>query len=889
MSDGSQFFSDSESESLKSMRLLDMPTREFLDRVTEQFREAENFTKRRRDSSAQKILYAFLGKMLVDENEEGLLEEIELEEGEVYASTPIMGAMMRMLLKERLKSNPGFYYYRGNGDIQAAAVARVCNAIVNDFSGPFFNAEFEQADHLALMAWGSTVVEVKWNPDAGPAATREDDQTAERREVTPAESRCPECGHRASAELDDEACPEQGCKGRMQMLDGVTATVEGKSITYRSGALEMRLLNGFSFNTQSSRQEWHKVLWAAEDTIDDIAVLASDYPHAALADGSELDAEMVHLRRMRSVERAGAGISQDFAMLREASESLSSRERYKSVDYIKPLVYAGFATKPGDMLPGQDEEIEEGTLLSDLFPNGIRVVRVGRDHVEWEDVNLHERLVFGRREIVPGALWGKSVEDALECQYNLDEIGTILLTYANEAASPTMFYDEALVPEGFGVGGRPSNKIPAGKRPRDVSMQDLVVWAPPGQLGQAILAMPQMIKEDMQMILGAFSPFGSSLPQAAEGTATGMSITAEAAASQQALVLTLVALTKSRVVELGLKLFNRNADEERIFRVGGPYTSLNSVLKLKKEDVPEDVRVVVRKNSAFPRELYQQQASLELYNQAVANAAMAKQALGERFTYKERQYYAELYQVDLDYEDIETSWEIAHERIKRALDVVSRIDATAKAPDQSPMLTPDEMQAILTSREELIVSAQQMVAQQMTQGAPVDPATGTQPPVDPAMVEQRVAMIPPPTEDVVIAGALDKLIPLREEFDDHAAMADYIRHYAGKTFEGRNLEPAMETWLTGRVRHHDALAAAKQAQMVVGQQGALMQAMMPLEEEQALHQGRLASVQGAMASPTSGQVNGQSPVAGTRNMPTGKPGGGPPQPARQKPPSQRMM
>lgn len=725
------------------------PLKDFLKKTWQEFAEMEMGPKFERDSTAQQLFMMFLGKVLIDQDSDGIWEEVELEDGEVYVNCPVWSAFVRMLAKEGTKSNPNFVFSANEGDVNETALARACNAFAEFYMKKFFTAEFEQGNVVETLFFGDSCFRVEWGKD--------------------------------------------------------DIAFEG--------------INGFSWWSNSWAKDFSKTIWFREDDVVDWAQLKAEYPDCVLDGGTGFDEEHRSLRQQRAIERTQTGqASNGFMGLSTGTGYLHARERIRTREYFKPVVYAHYTTDEDETLPN-GKTLKAGKKLIDEFPDGLCIVRCGDEILGMYNHDFHKSIVHVRYVVVPNRLHGKSIADSAEIQHVLNEVMSLIVTYGMEAGSPTMFYDESIVPDGIGALGKPSLRIPVGKRPIDMKLSEAIMVVQPGSLSPVVQQLPQELKENLQVVMGAFSPFGGGLPEAAGETATGMAISAEASSSQQALALELRAEAKAKLLQLALRCYADNAKEEKVVKLLGPYTE-GQAMTLKASDFDYDIKVSVAKNSYWPRELYQQQAAQHSYYQALGSAAQSAMARGEELSLAERTSIAEMWLIDIAQNEAQISREIAKERLDKVLDFLTRLTAAREEsntgqPAGAEPLTPEEIQIIQQAEGVLLQERMQQAAEQAMAAAQVDPMSGAVmpgPQPDPAQIAETI------TPEEVYVKAADLLVPMKSVLDRHKEFGLYYKQWA-LTHVGRNAGPLLTAWVEMRTQMHMQMAQGESMAMQMAMQG----------------------------------------------------------------------
>lgn len=761
------------------------------------FRDTYEEKKRRRDSQAQKVFFAAMGKTLVDENEVGLLEELELEDGEIYVTDPIFGAMFRSNVKEATKSNPAFMGVPRSDDMDEAQVARYCSTFFDHYDPRFFTHRFEQGDVQNAQGAGFTLWDLSWDRDY-----REDDEGGLEgwwckkcheyiEHVEPDGDEDAEGNEPDEPEGEDEDEKEEAEVRHCPDCGTVLQEAE------EEGDLTLRAWHPFQVNFDAFVDEQRDMKWLCIDEIIDIAVLRKKYRiDEYVSRANILNDTYLHLRRLRSYQRAQAGLETSYNLARSQSELLGPRESVISRDYLSPVVYWNYRV-PSDCTvldaDGEEIKVKAGTRLREIAPNGIGIVHCHLKEAYYAFVcSWQQQYLLVNHSVKDGDLSGTTpAAQALELQYNLDELLSQALTAAHEMGSPTYFYDEAAIEEGMGQGGSASLKIPMRRRVQEVGADQLVKIVPPAGVSDQIFVLADMSKRDMQAVMGSYSPFGGGLPDAAGNTATGQALATAQGDSLQGMYLSLRAEAKGTIFQRALPLFRKHVTYGRAMRMAGSDGG-GAVLYLSGEQLPRKVDIVVKENSFWPRELYQRQSSLGQFYQMKMMMAQANQLSGAPTSLAELRQLATLWQQDVTVAEMAS--ECASERIKAASAFFQRFTEKKLSSDEEKLVA-----GVRDQMEEAALEASESLSAMSPDGTPVPP---------------------PPTqiEDVLIQVALQHISPIDEGVDYHSEMAEYYKEYANQ-WRGRHSPRLLRRYLSEAAKQHGDAANQQRASLQAAMMG----------------------------------------------------------------------
>lgn len=789
-------------------------------REIDQFRKAEAGKKWNRDAKGLEVLMAYLGKTQGGLNSSGLWEQVQLADGEIWATVPLFAAMLRSIQKEAARSKPQYSFRADFADVDQQEVARYGTALMEYLTKRFFNPEEEQEDVLSSMSFGFGAAEIEWDETAG------EDQTL-------VEVACPMCGttghvHKEDAEQSEIPCPGQMANGRpCESTMAPRAEIETPA-----GDVMLRRIDPFSLNSNTWANRHRPAIWWSIDEAVDRAVWEQLHPDVELprqSVGSALGETLMHLRRQRSFQRAQMGLESSIATSRARSETLSERDVIRQRDFLAPAVYERRATSSGEELPS-GTKIPPGTAIKELFPDGLCVLRDGSGRVlDIYAANPTRSIHIYNFSAKPNDRWGASVAaQALECQYALEEDLSQLQTVASEMGNPTMFYDQSLFDGRLGT--HPSGKYPVHARLTEKGLSDLIHYAPAASPSPVIFNLVMFYEQRMQGVLGASSGSGGGLPDAVGPTATANMNARAEAEGQQGQYLELRAAAKMEILQEGVRLFAEHADIRRAVSMGGPFAD-GATLMLEKSMLPEKFALEMKKDSWWPRDRGQQQQAemmrLSMMKEANAVSMMTE---GTPIDPMQKRWINDLTGSEIGNNMEQIGAEIAVRQWKKAKAFIDR--QVNGQPIESDLAFMGRARAELVQQAMAAMQQQAMMStiQNLGATAPSPPMgappsmdqmggmPGAMPPemgMDPSMVDPMMPPAPqqipePPFEEVVLA-ALELAVPMRPGLmpvaDD---IAGQLQFEALKV-DVRDLPDVYLEWLERRATAYDALARERKS------------------------------------------------------------------------------
>lgn len=747
-------------------------------------RTAEKDKKFARDAKGLEVLMAYLGKTIGGFNQAGLWEQIILKHNQIWASVPLLAAMLRSIQKEATKSKPLYAYRADFADVDAQEVARFGSTLIEYLTKKFFTPKAEQTSVLESIAFGFGAGEVVWDERAGePTAL-----------IAVSCATCGTTGHvYAEAATEEVPCPNEQC--------GQPMTKAGKTVEIPAGDVVLHRVDPFSINSNTWAEDDDKpaIWWSIDDILDRALweCLHPDIDLPASMPAVALGEELLHLRRQRSFIRAQMGLESARAISRGRSEITSERDRLRMRDFFAPEVYRYKKTAAPETLPS-GRVIPGNTALVEEFPDGMCVLRDSAARVvDIYPADPRRSIKIWNFSTKPGDRWGASTAaQALECQYLLEEDLSQLQTVASEMGNPTMFYAKGLFDGRLG-------QHPAGKQPvdmrlfGDMDLSKLIYHLPPGVPSPVIFQLVLFYEQRMQGVLSAWSVVGGGLPDAVGKTATGMVKASQEQESQQGMYLELRAQAKMEILQEGVRLFCKHADIRRALSMGGPFAD-GAVLQLDRSMLPEKFSLEVKKDSWWPRDRGQQQvAEMQRYQMLMLANQVSMLLNGRPLNGIEKRSINDLCGSEIGTNMAQIGAEQAVREWKLAKTFLTRARTEP---------TPEDKQALAAARAQLLAQAQAAAAEQQTLAAAQ--ALG-----QPGAAEMLAAPpeIPEPPKDEIILAAADLVLPIRPGLTLCLTdVADQLRYEALKV-ENRELPDLFLEWLDRRAGQYDALAQSRKA------------------------------------------------------------------------------
>lgn len=725
-------------------------------------------------------------------------------------------------------------------------IARVASAIWGHYQEKLLRQDFLQREARRLMTHGGAWRCVFYDPNAGGkrAVAKQEEYEGQ---VSEDAWYCPKCGHQGTADEIEkpgegqvETCPDCGYDDLVKaQVPKTTLSREGKPTAEPMGDLAIDQPDGYEMTTNSWASSWDETIFLRRKRRLDIGILRAMYPEAEFELFEDTTNDTHGLMYQRRFEAMFDPYTEIDARLARSSTRFERERDYTEVWYM-PSYYEGVKL-PEDFVryEGTKDEIklEAGVELQEYFPEGMRVCKSGKTILGVFNEDFHDKYVYYRYKVMPGRFYGKGVEGAIPLQRWLNELVSLVMCYLMTSGSPVFLFNETAFPDGMPPAGSPSQRIPTGNIPLDVSMDQVVKIIPPGTLAPGMFEMFAKVKEEMQAHLGAFSFFAGALPEAAQATATGLSLVHDQASGLMMMPLALRAEADARFGEMVIRLFRIHCKSDRYFQVAGAYSEQElEGLFASGEDLPDGIVATVEQNSYYPRLAYQ------LRNDAVEFFTWRGeyvQSHGKMPTPAEEQMMAERFGLPEMVNTAMLAGRRERQNFETAKEYLIRF--------QTGQLTGDEQLQLVMRMQQATVAA----LQQAQAGAQQAMMTGMPP-----------APFQPPDPTTIVLQAASDLVPIWPEQEDHPSMIAWLQRYAMKDAGGHE-PPLVRQWIENRILARKTAVAGSMA----NEQGIVQDQMAPVMQKQFAMQAEQAAAMQSMGG-AAGQPPNENPTVPEGPMPS---------------------
>jgi hypothetical protein len=275
------------------------------------------------------------------------------------------------------------------------------------------------------------------------------------------------------------------------------------------------------------------------------------------------------------------------------TDDMTCRE---SMRYLDLRVYRNYIVRKGEKIPGTQQRLGSDTKMGEIFPSGLKEVRVNNELVATFDLDKNAEW-DSYKFMVPGAgFYGVGMENILPQQDWFNEFVSIITTAAVYAGAGVTAIDTSKVKNG-GVLNKPGSFLAFDDLAPGEKVGDSIAHYNTAGLDQALLGMPGMVKENMQFVSGARNSQVSGLPGKGIETATGNNNAKGTADSFSSKSLVLRAWNLARRMEQGLALFQKHQVYPQYYQRFGDTQGK----WLRAADIGVDIKVRPEEDTEQPR------------------------------------------------------------------------------------------------------------------------------------------------------------------------------------------------------------------------------------------------------------------------------------------------
>lgn len=331
--------------------------------------------------------------------------------------------------------------------------------------------------------------------------------------------------------------------------------------------------------------------------------------------------------------------------------------------WIDKSVYARLRTKKETVLMGGGKPIPEGTLYSELFPDGMYVAMSGKDVLAYHNENMLWGWNHRAFDISVDGFWADGLDDSVMNQQIINEYTSLSVENVLHNASPKLVINPKMI-NPLTVTGRPKDMIPLSDNARqDIEPRKAIHQIQGMQLTNEVMEGIESSKRDMREQTGALLAFnGQGDPNIT--TATGMSLARDSALSLIATPLAISAEAEESWAWQVLRLVKVYWSDHKYKFLLGKYNEQESE-SFRDSELDHEIRIEIEHNSWIPETRAEKIQNLLAYTTAYG---LPFGFLNPQVPQVIRERASKLYRQPADLSEISPDIRIAEKRLDRALE-----------------------------------------------------------------------------------------------------------------------------------------------------------------------------------------------------------------------------
>jgi hypothetical protein len=416
-----------------------------------------------------------------------------------------------------------------------------------------------------------------------------------------------------------------------------------------------------------------------------------------------------------------------------------------------------FKKKQGDKWI--DYTLKVGTILTDVFPEGMYICKVGKDILGYYPDSKKERWLHIPFDINIDGAWADGLEDSVMNQQIINEYTSLSVENVLYNASPKLVINPALI-NPVAVTGRPKDMILMSDNARRESEPKNAFAQISGMsLTNEVMQGIEAAKRDMREQTGALLGFnGQGDPNIA--TATGMSIARDSALALVSTPLAIRAEIDEKWCWQIIKLVKENWYDRKYQFLLGKYNQ-EEAEAFKESILEEEINLFVEANSWMPQTNFEKLQNLGAYLTAFG---LPLGFLNEQIPEPIRQYGTQLYNMPFDFDEMFPDIRIAQRRLDTAKTV-----AETEIPKAMQGAADIARAGDTTLPDGTVITANEAGTALLTKTANI----------------------------------ISDAMGLEEDIDDHAIfIKEYVKYL--KTDEGQNAHPILRQAIKSTIHDHKA-------------------------------------------------------------------------------------
>jgi hypothetical protein len=348
--------------------------------------------------------------------------------------------------------------------------------------------------------------------------------------------------------------------------------------------------------------------------------------------------------------------------------------------WFKPSCYCDYVFK-ADYKLSSGQVVPAGTKAHDIFPNGLFVLVVADEIVDFRNEDLHRHWVHTPMILVPSRIDGDGLlDDLIEPQQEANALDGLSYANARYVAGSGLIYRPEFISR-TDIPNKPFDAAPIkpGTDPT-IPLQNMMMYLPRPDLGQGVYVHKSQLLEFMQWSTKNYST-SVGAPDQNIDTASGQQIASQASRSQRAPELALYAQMVVDWMTQVLILFQENATDAMYFPHKGKVGEMDGQW-FKGSDIPSSFVLSLVPRSYIPKsEMERRQDLMGFLGMfgGLAGLIMAMQSVPELV-----EEAKERFNISFDIKQLDLTATVARQRLEAMKPMVQQAEAASGVIGEDP-------------------------------------------------------------------------------------------------------------------------------------------------------------------------------------------------------------
>jgi len=560
----------------------------------------------------------FMGEQLGYVNEAGAWQTITRNPGDPIYVINILQYLVNALLKDYVRSQAILDVTARGGRLDMRLAARPAAEMLKIIQKDQVGATSIERDGKFAIIYGNTFRYTVCTANTGKY--RKEPVTEKVRiQLSGSSAICLECGQVSEMttmpdqqptdgqDVGTQKCPQCGSDATEIVQGAETDVSKIKGFEERQTPdVQTSIVDPFEIKLPITAENEILASWLRRERYVDLTKLQTAFPWAQMVESMALNTGETPLLAQQMIQQSPGNVG-GFVTAYNTAPAQQDLRRFRQY-WFRPEEYAHFIWSTDEVL-ANGETIPAGTRAIELFPSGLYVAMCGSTVLEVAPENKADVWTHSRWEVVPDAIWGLGIDNAIQGQEMQNEVFSLIYEHIMHNTTPPVVLDPNFLDR-----ARWSNKpgmVAVLKRGAPMGGVGAAFAVAPGRpVGSDTFGFLEMLKGDMQLLAGGAFSTASGLPDVHTNTLGGMQIQRDQALAQHVSKLNRKAEADLKTGIQQLRIVKKHNLAQYYF----PRLSDFSEYELQmfdKCDIDIDLEIKSRPQSWIPRSVLEQRSDLE--------------------------------------------------------------------------------------------------------------------------------------------------------------------------------------------------------------------------------------------------------------------------------------